>query len=824
MVVKNDISIIFCTDLSVKESIKDTIGNWSRKGVLKKFIFIDNFESNKYTASECINGTYVELKDLKTTLSNIELDLIRTVAVTSPNTEPLDIQNFIDYLNLPSNIKFTFLNTIVPTTLWHKSKELNAGSHLANANILISPVDRPNPTRVPVDINNLNYANFASVNLISIASLWRGMEESPFDHEQKNRQGEVDFIVTRNFVRVLLGPDPVDGLIDSITTDEGRWITPNKNYDYPSNDVYLLADFANKIINNYYDSFHFQEISEKDLKEAISFPEYFKRRYADISFDQPLPLLTDKKDTFEQLNDYLTENNDFQIVSDEDVLNEVSELSTTLVSSLATRGQTNLPKLWRDIRSIVFSLLDGSSVPSKYSEFKQNIIINNSNSIISKTESIQEEVVPVNDEEDSLELLSSDISSLQDVPSYGSSFFDNFKNKLREQSILALSSLRNSIQEILEFTYPDDENKILYKKYQKRAKFLDRLLAIYLFNLIIYIVNQILVTGGYVDIILSVPLLDSITPRRIIYFSIFLVGYWLYVLFKLFGIYKKFNKDSDGNLIQLTNAAKQVVELHSLLEQFKLWEKIYRLLIHESLNKNNLNIDLDDSYVDFSPLLSIKGAIGSIQKEVIEEIQLSIIKEGWFLDVYEQIEEDFRKFTMNKILRIEDNILDQIDSEATGIEDTDSARYLFYKFLDDGHGNESLKTYMQSSVENTIDNTESSELFSEVLNSGKSLSEFLREINKSDSPSELQFDKNIWSNVAKVFEVQEAYFNKDDAGATLFDVQHGSPIQRVIVRTDTSDNVEKRLIANISVNFNLCSDCLEDPCVCQQGEVDSEKY
>ena len=38
--------------------------------------------------------------------------------------------------------------------------------------------------------------------------------------------------------------------------------------------------------------------------------------------------------------------------------------------------------------------------------------------------------------------------------------------------------------EILEFTYPDDENKILYKKYQKRAKFLDRLLAIYLFNLI----------------------------------------------------------------------------------------------------------------------------------------------------------------------------------------------------------------------------------------------------------------------------------------------------------------------------------------------------
>ena len=175
---------------------------------------------------------------------------------------------------------------------------------------------------------------------------------------------------------------------------------------------------------------------------------------------------------------------------------------------------------------------------------------------------------------------------------------------------------------------------------------------------------------------------------------------------------------------------------------------------------------------------------------------------------------------MNKILRIEDNILDQIDSEATGIEDTDSARYLFYKFLDDGHGNESLKTYMQSSVENTIDNTESSELFTEVLNSGKSLSEFLNEIDKSDSPSELQFDKNIWSNVAKVFEVQEAYFNKDDAGATLFDVQHGSPIQRVIVRTDTSDNVEKRLIVNKSVNLNID---LDDSDV-DNDDPDYEKY
>ena len=54
-----------------------------------------------------------------------------------------------------------------------------------------------------------------------------GNGKSPFDEEEKNRQGKSDFIVTRNFVRVLLGPDPVDGLIDSLAID-GKWIHQTK--------------------------------------------------------------------------------------------------------------------------------------------------------------------------------------------------------------------------------------------------------------------------------------------------------------------------------------------------------------------------------------------------------------------------------------------------------------------------------------------------------------------------------------------------------------------------------------------------------------------
>ena len=125
---------------------------------------------------------------------------------------------------------------------------------------------------------------------------------------------------------------------------------------------------------------------------------------------------------------------------------------------------------------------------------------------------------------------------------------------------------------------------------------------------------------------------------------------------------------------------------------------IYRLLIHDSLDKTDLNLELDDSYIDFSPLLSIKGAVGIIQKEVIEEIQMSIVKEGWFLHVYKQIEDDFRKFCINRVLRIDENILDQIDSETTGFSDKDSVRYLFHEFLEKGFGSDSLKYLMQDNV------------------------------------------------------------------------------------------------------------------------------
>ena len=77
---------------------------------------------------------------------------------------------------------------------------------------------------------------------------------------------------------------------------------------------------------------------------------------------------------------------------------------------------------------------------------------------------------------------------------------------------------------------------------------------------------------------------------------------------------------------------------------------------------------------------------------------MSIVKEGWFLDIYNQIESDFKDYSTNKILRIDENLIDQIDSEETGLQDEGSIRYLFYRFLIDGNGNDSLKYFLEKNV------------------------------------------------------------------------------------------------------------------------------
>ena len=72
--------------------------------------------------------------------------------------------------------------------------------------------------------------------------------------------------------------------------------------------LFCLKDFANKIINNFPNAFNFSEYIQNKSNKPIRFFEYIRRRYSEVSFDKPLPLLSTKMDTVNQLQEYLEEN------------------------------------------------------------------------------------------------------------------------------------------------------------------------------------------------------------------------------------------------------------------------------------------------------------------------------------------------------------------------------------------------------------------------------------------------------------------------------------------------------------------------------------
>ena len=73
-----------------------------------------------------------------------------------------------------------------------------------------------------------------------------------------------------------------------------------------------------------------------------------------------------------------------ELNKNQESIDKVSELNRSIVSTLGLRGDTSRPNLWRDIRSIIFSLLDGSKMPSIYSELSQKIILNSTSSDVNR--------------------------------------------------------------------------------------------------------------------------------------------------------------------------------------------------------------------------------------------------------------------------------------------------------------------------------------------------------------------------------------------------------------------------------------------------------
>ena len=97
------------------------------------------------------------------------------------------------------------------------------------------------------------------------------------------------------------------------------------------------------------------------------------------------------------------------------------------------KGNNKQPKLWREIRQIIFSFIDGSELPTGYGNMKEKIVLNNPKSIVAKKEitlsSIQEKLNP----EDTPEGLFDFTESKEDQVGNENTFFGNFIKYIQKQ-------------------------------------------------------------------------------------------------------------------------------------------------------------------------------------------------------------------------------------------------------------------------------------------------------------------------------------------------------------------------------------------------------
>ena len=115
------------------------------------------------------------------------------------------------------------------------------------------------------------------------------------------------------------------------------------------------------------------------------------------------------------------------------------------------------------------------------------------------------------------------------------------------------------------------------------------------------------------------------------------------MIYKGYKTYLQLKEPDEGLIRELEHCAKHLVEFENLIKQFELWSMIYGNLIHSSLTYEEDELDLSRNYVEFAPLTSLKGNIGKLNNEVIKDIQNQTIKEGWFRDIYVDMEDVFKE-------------------------------------------------------------------------------------------------------------------------------------------------------------------------------------
>ena len=211
------------------------------------------------------------------------------------------------------------------------------------------------------------------------------------------------------------------------------------------------------------------------------------------------------------------------------------------------------------------------------------------------------------------------------------------------------------------------------------------------------------------------------------------------------------------------------------------------MIIHSTFKTNQTNKNIESLELSFDPLTSISAKLGTINTDVTSKVLESIVKEGWFYELYKSFEDDFNEYLKNKTLRNEE-VLHKLDMENSTELDSNSTRSFFLKYLQEGMAQKILYQLIEDKFDefNKID---SLELFKGV--EGKSIDEdnFVTDIkppNKEYTKQDKEFDSRLGAFPDEIFNVENIDI---ELKLDQLSIKTGDPIIRIVIRTDISERV-----------------------------------
>ncbi len=807
----NDISILYIPDSETKEKITPVFANWAKRSYLKNFLLVKKIDTNSSYVSceEFIDGDVESIESLQKRLSTEKLDLIRFVNITKPGSTNVDsdFDFFKNYLSVPSNIKLVYLNLLIPETSWfYKGKPLSAVTTNANCNILIEPVDRPTPMRVTTDVDDeihKNYFHHAAMAALTVGSIWRGMKEGQFDNEKfdsqlsilnqtLDRETDKEVIISRNYARMLVGPDPVGLMLESLSTENGNWVKPNDNFEFSNDDYLVVKSLSNKIIDLYKGRLSYVGI-EKDYKsKKINIFSFIRNRY------QYLRLSNKLKD----LSQYSNIQTSVEKFDDSPELNRekidfIKEIETRLIKGTAGRGNTRIPELWRDIREIIFSLIDGSKLPNNFSELSRNQILNDL-SVITKPAGVELETL-MGDEtrfiqnSDSTEVINEVLEEEGIEIRTGKTLFEHLIEHMFDQMNNAFIDFTTALSSITSAKSSQNENSDENQTLSKRLRNLERFAVVVFINVVGLVTNHFLILGNIIPQTFFFGWWEQITFGRITLLIITMFLYWVYLINKIYNLLNLDDLSTNEEQI-IQHSTQRIVELDNLIKQTEYWSKVYGLLIHSTFNTNQANRNTDSLDLSFDPLLSIEAKLGTINTDVISKVLETIVKDGWFFELYKSFEDDFNEYLKNKTLRNEE-VLYKLDTENSTELDTNSTRSFFLKYLEEGMTQKILYQLIEDKFDE-FNKVDSLQLFRGV--EGKSIDEdnFVTDIRPLDgkySKQDKEFDRRLAASPDEIIEVKN---KNQELKLDQLSIKTGEPIIRIVIRTDYSERVRLNKISH----------------------------